>query len=218
MIGDVGLGFQWRGPHTLITLTHTHPRSLPSLPLPCKQAGHALAAAAEGVHISAAGCSLMLLVPAAFVELDSADLVGLSRHSMLRVATAGAWHNVALALASCPVAALLAGAGGWALLAPARLLLGYTASLSAALALLNMAPVWFLDGQQALEALLLRHGKPKGLPDQALAQRATTPAQPHSPGSSAGGSGRRSVIVQWILHAGTALYVAVLALHLWQMH
>jgi S2P endopeptidase len=199
----------------LATIIHTQPRFLPSLLLCCWQAGHALAAAAEGVQISAAGCSLMLLVPAAFVELDSADLAGLSRHSMLRVAAAGAWHNVALALASWPVAALLAGAGGgWALLGPARLLLGYSASLSAALALLNMAPVWFLDGQQALEALLLRRSQPQGLPDKALA----APAQQHSPGSSAGGSGRRGIAVQWILHAGTALYAAVLALHLWQMH
>ena len=174
----------------------------------------------------------MLLLPAAFVELDSADLAGLSRHSMLRVATAGVWHNAALALASWPLAAALlavatrASGGGWtaALLGPARLLLGYTASLSAALTLLNMAPVWYLDGQQALEALLLRRGKPlRGLPEQAAGQAEAAARQQDGQGSSSGGSGggggdrRRAAAVRWILHAGTALYASVLGLHLLQM-
>ncbi|KAL4444603.1 hypothetical protein ABPG77_002420 [Micractinium sp. CCAP 211/92] len=184
--------------------------------LAAHEAGHALAAAAEGVRVSGAGLSLLLLLPAAFVELDSADLAALSRASMLRVATAGVWHNAALGLAcwaalpALPVSGgggAAAGAVAGALLSFLRLLLGYTVSLSAALALLNMAPVHGLDGQQALEAALLRPRLPaKELPDH---------SDPGATGSGHGSSkGRRAGAVRWALHAGTAAYAAVVLLHM----
>ncbi len=202
--------------------TFPRPRRIPNRPpaftscdLPA-QAGHALAAAAEGVRVSGAGLSLLLLLPAAFVELDSADLAALSRASMLRVATAGVWHNAALGLAcwaalpALPVSGgggAAAGAVVGALLSFLRLLLGYTVSLSAALALLNMAPVHGLDGQQALEAALLRPRLPaKELPDH---------SDPGATGSGHGSSkGRRAGAVRWALHAGTAAYAAVVLLHM----
>lgn len=203
---------------SLLSLGHaalpaTHPPSTPSDPP--AQAGHALAAAAEGVHVSGAGLSLLLLLPAAFVQLDSADLAALDRASMLRVATAGVWHNAALGLACwAALAALPAGGGdggGVATAAAAvallRLVLGYTVSLSVALAVLNMAPVHCLDGQQALEALLLRPRRPaKELPDSCDAGAAGS-----GDGRSKGG---RAGAVQWVLHAGTTAYAAVVLLHM----
>ncbi|KAI3429503.1 hypothetical protein D9Q98_005592 [Chlorella vulgaris] len=174
-----------------------------AISLAVHEAGHAAAAVAEGAHISAAGFSLILLLPAAFVELDTQDL---GRLSMLRVATAGAWHNAVLAAACWGISAVLAHLGWW-LPAPLRLLLAYAVSLSAALCLLNMAPVHFLDGQQALGALLLRPPKPKQLPE--LQEQSTGPHQ---------ASHRQAALVRWILHAGSGLYLAVLALHLLRMY
>jgi S2P endopeptidase len=185
------------------------------------QAGHALAAAADGVHVTAAGFSLVFLLPAAFVELDSADLAAAGRPSLLRIATAGAWHNAVLGLACWPVAALLArlpaGPALQALLTSLHLLLSYCVSLSAALALLNMAPVHFLDGQQALEALLLRPSKARSeLPERATEEQGCGGDEPGS-GKSSGRSGRARV-VRWILHGGSCLYGSVVLLHLWRMY
>lgn len=162
-----------------------------------------MAAAAEGVHVRGAGLSLALLVPAAFVRLDDADLAALGRRGMLRVAAAGAWHNLVLCL----------GCWGALCVLPAlrmlQLLLGYTASLSAALALLNMAPVHWLDGQHFLQALLLRPRRPP----KELPEHARQGSSDGSSGSSMVPSGRAAA-VQWTLHAGTALYAAVVLLHL----
>lgn len=184
------------------------------------QAGHALAATAEGVQVSAAGFSLVLMLPAAFVQLDSSDLAALGRHSMLRVATAGAWHNAALGLACWPAAQLLARLW-WGplrpLLAQLHLLLSYTLSLSAALALLNMAPVHFLDGQQALEALLLRPLKPQELPEQAEAQHGGSDSSVDGDSMAPASNSSKARAVRWILHAGTGLYAAVLMLHVLRM-
>lgn len=185
------------------------------------QFGHALAAAAEGVHVTAAGVSLVLLAPAAFVELDDADLAALSRRSMLRVACAGAWHNMAAGLACYAAQAVLlpllgaGGAGGWA--APLHLLLAYSTSLSAALALLNLAPVHYLDGEQVLQALLLRPRKgSRPLPQH---QHADEPGGSADAGSEqaaapAASGARRAAVVRWALHAGSGAYAAVLVLHL----
>lgn len=197
------------------------PPTHPVTPPPPPKAGHALAAATEGVHVSGAGLSLLLLLPAAFVELDSDDLVALDRAGMLRVATAGVWHNATLGLACwAALAALPAGASGraatvvaaGALLPAVRLVLGYTVSLSVALALLNMAPVHRLDGQQALEAVLLRPRRPaKELPNH---------ADPGGDSCSAAGrrTDRRAAVVRWVLHAGTAAYAAVVLLHVARVH
>lgn len=183
---------------------------------------------------------MLLLVPAAFIELDSADLAALSRHSMLRVAAAGAWHNVVLGLACWGAAVALpagsyaanASSGSWAALAAAaaavplsilrflQLLLGYTASLSVALALLNMAPVHYLDGQQVVEALLLRHRRQlKDLPDQQPCTGASSGGDGDSSSRAGGGASgscagaQAARTVRWVLHAGTALYAAVVVLH-----
>lgn len=177
------------------------------------QAGHALAAAAEGVHVSGAGASLILLLPAAFVELDTADLAALPRSGMLRVACAGAWHNLVLAAAAwlAQAAALRlhsSWVGSW-VGSQLHLLLGYTTALSLALALLNMAPIWWLDGQQALEALMCQPCKGPAVPGLPTEQRQGDDSMGRKDGAS-----RRAAAVRWVLHAGTGLYVAVLLLHL----
>lgn len=197
-------------PLSCLTLPPTTP------PTRQPQAGHALAAAAEGVHVSNAGASLILLMPAAFVELDTAELAALPRGSLLRVACAGAWHNLALAAAAwlAQAAALrLGGMLGW-VSGQLHLALGYTTALSLALALLNMAPIHWLDGQQALEALC-RPSNPRAV--------SALPTDQRRQGEQGGGGGaklaagvstRRATAVRWVLHAGTGLYAAVLLLHL----
>ena len=159
--------------------------------------------------MSSAGASLVLLMPAAFVEMDTADLAALPRSGLLRVACAGAWHNLVLASAAwlAQAAALrLGGFSGSGVGSQLHLLLGYTTALSLALALLNMAPIWWLDGQQALEALVRQPGAPvSGLPTE----------QRQGGGSQGRDSGkRRAAAVRWALHGGTGLYAAVLLLHL----
>ena len=197
--------------------------------MPAWQAGHALAAATEGVQVTGAGISLLLLLPAAFVELDSDDLAALSRRSALRVAAAGVWHNAVLGCACWAGAVALAPLGGsssgsWVVQAavrPVQLLLGYLISLSAALALLNAAPVWRLDGQQVLEALLLPPRKPGELLEQ-VEQGSSSIAGHDCPASAGGaappGSLARRYAVTSILHTCTALYATVLVLHLLRVH
>lgn len=179
------------------------------------QAGHALAAAAEGVAVTGAGASLVLLAPAAFVELDDEDLAMLGRGGMLRVAAAGAWHNLALAAACSVVQAVLPAASGWA--GHMRLLLGYTTALSVALALLNMAPAWHLDGEQVLRALLLRPRRGGRELPRHRDEEQQGGGTGQSVASGGGASRRREAAARWVLHGGTALYAATVLLHVAQL-
>jgi hypothetical protein len=159
------------------------------------------------VRVEGAGLALTLLLPTAYVLLDEADLACLGRRQALRIACAGAWHNAVLAVLCW---GCTAGLPAWGPAAPQqlRLALAYTASVSAALGLLNMAPVHFLDGEKALRALLLLGGDPPaGLP-----QLHRPPAQ--QPGNWARPSvGLRGLVARWLLHVGTAGLAAVALLH-----
>lgn len=186
-------------------------------PLPRVQAGHALAAAAEGLPVGSVGLVLTLFLPSAYVLLDEADLARLGRWRVLRVACAGAWHNTMLSALCWAGAAGLAAAwrAGAAALQPPpapllvlHRLLGYTGSVSAALGLLNMAPVHFLDGEKALCALLGGDDAGGALPQAQRPQPAGGPRAlrrltPYV----------RRLAARWLLHAGTALLVTVAVLH-----
>ncbi|KAJ1568624.1 Membrane-bound transcription factor site-2 protease [Cladochytrium tenue] len=57
------------------------------------EAGHAVAAAAEGVPVESVGLFVAVVFPGAFVELDEAELGQLEPLRRLRIVCAGAWHN-----------------------------------------------------------------------------------------------------------------------------
>ncbi|KAL3136923.1 hypothetical protein ABBQ32_006529 [Trebouxia sp. C0010 RCD-2024] len=70
------------------------------------EAGHALAAASEGVGVQNVGAFTLLLLPGAYVALDSGALATLGPWRTLRVVCAGVWHNAVLC-ALCWLCALL---------------------------------------------------------------------------------------------------------------
>ncbi|EIE24169.1 hypothetical protein COCSUDRAFT_41457 [Coccomyxa subellipsoidea C-169] len=67
-----------------------------ALSLGVHEAGHALAAAAEGVGIHHMAVFLVLLLPGAYVALDTDTLTILNPLRSLRVICAGVWHNAVL--------------------------------------------------------------------------------------------------------------------------
>ncbi|PCH41919.1 hypothetical protein WOLCODRAFT_17384 [Wolfiporia cocos MD-104 SS10] len=84
------------------------------------EAGHAFAAAIESIPVLSTGASLTLLIPSAFVSLPTAAVSALPARARLRIASAGAFHNLALwlaliVLARVPLHALLgyADVGAW---------------------------------------------------------------------------------------------------------
>ncbi|RUP50327.1 hypothetical protein BC936DRAFT_139614, partial [Jimgerdemannia flammicorona] len=62
------------------------------------EAGHAIAAAREGIPINNAGIFLYILYPGAFVDIPSRTLALLPPLRQLRVICAGVWHNAVLYL------------------------------------------------------------------------------------------------------------------------
>lgn len=71
--------------------------------------GHAIAAAADATPLHSVGASLTFIIPSAHVALSNSD--GSSLRSKLRVATAGAWHNLLawlllLVLSKVPISGL----------------------------------------------------------------------------------------------------------------
>ncbi|DBB04615.1 TPA: hypothetical protein ACH3X1_012685 [Trebouxia sp. C0004] len=70
------------------------------------EAGHAVAAASEGVGVQHVGAFTLLLLPGAYVALDSGALGTLGPWRTLRVVCAGVWHNAVLC-ALCWLCALL---------------------------------------------------------------------------------------------------------------
>ncbi len=60
------------------------------------EAGHAAAAAAEDVRVLGFGAFVLFLLPAAFVDLPTDQLMALSPWQQLRVFAAGVWHNIVL--------------------------------------------------------------------------------------------------------------------------
>ena len=191
----------------------THRSSAP-LPLP-PQAGHALAAGAEEVRVLGAGLALSLFLPVAYVLLEEEGLARLGRWPALRVACAGAWHNAALAALCWAGLAGAAGAGLPAAPRPLALLLGYTGSVSAALGLLNMAPVHYLDGERVVLTLLGCSSAGEGgggeAPPQQLLPHAHRPAAQQKGPAWSPATRRRAAT--WVLRLGTAGLVGVVALH-----
>ncbi|KAL1919709.1 uncharacterized protein VTP21DRAFT_1640 [Calcarisporiella thermophila] len=60
------------------------------------EAGHAIAAASERVHINNTGVFLLVLYPGAFVDLSSRALSILTPLRKLKIICAGVWHNIVL--------------------------------------------------------------------------------------------------------------------------
>ncbi|RKP04160.1 hypothetical protein CXG81DRAFT_23266 [Caulochytrium protostelioides] len=85
--------------------------------------GHAVAAAAEAVPVMAAGMSLVVFYPGAFVDLSVPALRALRPLNQIRIACGGVWHNLVLAagimaaLAALPAVASALG-GGYTRLGP----------------------------------------------------------------------------------------------------
>lgn len=62
------------------------------------EAGHAMAALAEGVAVHGCGMTLICcLLPVAYVHLSTSDLEAASYRQKIRVYTGGVWHNLVLA-------------------------------------------------------------------------------------------------------------------------
>ncbi len=61
------------------------------------EAGHAVSAASEDVRILGFGTFVLFVVPAAFVDLPTDQLLALRPWQQVRVFAAGIWHNVVLA-------------------------------------------------------------------------------------------------------------------------
>ncbi|KAL9935716.1 hypothetical protein V8E36_005293 [Tilletia maclaganii] len=161
------------------------------------EAGHALAAALSNITPLSSGIALIWpCMPSAFVALPSSALTvfasdidddgdaptTLALREQLRILAAGVWHNAATALLLLLGRALFAGdststnpaelplvaiSGPDALFEPLVVVIDYVFTLSIALAVLNMLPLWGLDGEAFVErvALLLmrrRAGKLNG--------------------------------------------------------
>ncbi|KAI0794850.1 hypothetical protein C8Q75DRAFT_803692 [Abortiporus biennis] len=60
------------------------------------EAGHGLAAAAEGIPLLSVGASVIAVIPSAFVSLPQAAVEALPSRSQLRIIGAGPFHNVIL--------------------------------------------------------------------------------------------------------------------------
>ncbi|KAK9817848.1 hypothetical protein WJX72_003051 [[Myrmecia] bisecta] len=76
------------------------------------EAGHAIAAASEGIGVQQVGAFMLLLLPGAYVALDTNTLAVLAAWRTLRVVCAGVWHNAVL----CVLCWLLALMLPWLLL------------------------------------------------------------------------------------------------------
>ena len=71
---------------------------LPSLLL-CSvyhEMGHAVSAISENVRVLGFGVFVLFLIPAAYVDLPTDQLVTKSNLQKLRVFSAGVWHNIIL--------------------------------------------------------------------------------------------------------------------------
>lgn len=60
------------------------------------EAGHAIAAVKEDVRVLGFGLFVMFILPAAFVDLPTDQLLALRPMGQLRVFAAGIWHNIVL--------------------------------------------------------------------------------------------------------------------------
>uniref|UniRef100_A0A6A7FZI9 Membrane-bound transcription factor site-2 protease n=1 Tax=Hirondellea gigas TaxID=1518452 RepID=A0A6A7FZI9_9CRUS len=68
------------------------------------EAGHALAAFKEGVHVDGVGLLLVFILPGAFVMLPADAVAALHPYRRLKIFCAGVWHNLLLVLLAVLVA------------------------------------------------------------------------------------------------------------------
>nr|SVE85575.1 EOG090X08FA [Daphnia pulicaria] len=71
------------------------------------EAGHAIAAVSDQVPLVSIGLILWLIIPAAFVELPTSNVVGLSPWKQLKIYCAGVWHNIVLSAMAFAVLMML---------------------------------------------------------------------------------------------------------------
>ncbi|CAG2174816.1 unnamed protein product [Oppiella nova] len=62
------------------------------------ESGHALAGLREGVRLHSFGVFLFIIIPGAFVNLSTEQVLNLNVWNQLKIFTAGVWHNISLAL------------------------------------------------------------------------------------------------------------------------
>ncbi|CAK8694143.1 unnamed protein product [Clavelina lepadiformis] len=67
------------------------------------EAGHAVAATREGVHVNGFGVFLFILYPGAYVDLNTDDISRASPQKQLRIYCAGVWHNFIICLLACAI-------------------------------------------------------------------------------------------------------------------
>ncbi|KAF8602739.1 hypothetical protein BDV93DRAFT_557216 [Ceratobasidium sp. AG-I] len=96
-LGSTGLAVQPIIPGVTVPLSHM-PVLLMALLVSqvIHEAGHALASIPEDVPVLSVGLGLTVCLPSAFVSLGSAAFDRLSSLSRMRIATAGAYHNIVL--------------------------------------------------------------------------------------------------------------------------
>ncbi|KAF2362648.1 Peptidase M50 [Trinorchestia longiramus] len=71
------------------------------------EAGHAVAAVREGVHVDGVGLILLFIFPGAFVLLPADAMTTVRPLSKLKILCAGVWNNIALAVGALLLAHLL---------------------------------------------------------------------------------------------------------------
>ncbi|XP_037793191.1 membrane-bound transcription factor site-2 protease-like [Penaeus monodon] len=62
------------------------------------EAGHAIAAVKEDVHVNGFGFVLMFILPGAFVDVPTEEIRTLTPFRQLKILCAGVWHNIVLVL------------------------------------------------------------------------------------------------------------------------
>ncbi|CAE6469045.1 unnamed protein product [Rhizoctonia solani] len=97
LMGGTGLAVQPIIPGVTVPLSHV-PILLGALLVSqvIHEAGHAFTAVIESVPINSVGIGLFVCLPSAFVSLGSAAFDKLSPVPRMRIATAGAYHNIVL--------------------------------------------------------------------------------------------------------------------------
>ncbi|CAL4173066.1 unnamed protein product, partial [Meganyctiphanes norvegica] len=68
------------------------------------EAGHAIAAVREDVHVNGFGFLFLFVLPGAYVDVPTDEIKNLNPMRQLKILCAGVWHNVVLVLAAVSIA------------------------------------------------------------------------------------------------------------------